>query len=165
MTSFIIDESQLQRLSPGARRELLHILDEDLSRVFAGDAGVDWTPDRDESYPLSLDEARALIRHMPQPGRETLRVFARNYDGQTGKADLNELLEITGHAGHTEVGEDISAITRSLRRITGNRDAWLVNWRTEDWIWNEHDNTYETGVYFISGPAVESLREALGMDK
>ncbi|MDH3689282.1 MAG: hypothetical protein OEU36_07355 [Gammaproteobacteria bacterium] len=163
MTSFTIDESQLERLSPDARRELLSILEEDFSKVLSDFAAVDWTPNRDESYPLTVDEARALIRHIPQSETETLRVFARNYDGEVGKADLKELLSANAHTDHRQLGDDISAITHSLRRITGNRDAWLINWRHEDWIWNEHDNTYEAGVYFISDPAVAALRKAFGM--
>lgn len=163
MTSFVVDESQLERLSPGARRELLQILEEDCSRIAAEFAEVDWTSDRDESYPLSVDEARALIRHIHQAERETLRVFARNYDGEIGKADLKELLDATGHTGYRPLGEDISSITQSLRRITGHRDAWLLNWRGEDWIWNEDGKTYDAGRYFISGTAAESLRTAFGI--
>ena len=129
MTSFIIDESHLNRLSPKARQEVLAVLRADLDELEASFLDSEWAPDRDTSYPLTVEDARVLIRGVAGAGEELLRVFALNYDGETGRASLQDLLEATGHTDYQHLGQDISTITQSLRSITGNSDAWLFNWR------------------------------------
>ena len=37
------------------------------------------------------------------------------------------------------------------------------NWHAKEWVWDEHENTYVRGRYFISGPAIESLRSAFSI--
>jgi hypothetical protein len=90
-------------------------------------------------------------------------VFARNFDGQIGHAGLEELLASGGYERYDDLGQEISRITRQLRGITQNGDAWLVNWRARDWHWDEASQTYTAGAFFISGAAVPSLREAFGI--
>lgn len=163
MISFVIDETHLRRLSTNARNELLRVLQADLDEVRTQFHGEDWAPDRDMSYPLSLEEAKALVRGITGAGRDILRVFATNADGDIGYAELDELLRTTGYTDYEDLGQDISTITQSMRSVTGNGDGWLFNWRPDDWDWDESSSTYKRGAYFISGPAVETLREAFGM--
>ncbi len=165
MVRFVIDEEHLRRLSAAARHELLQLLGADLARAQAEFPDLEWDPDGDVSYPLSLQDARILIRGMKGSARETLRVFCRNFDGDVGRADIGELSEATGHRTYAKLGEEINNITQRLQRLTEHKDAWLFNWHPEDWEWNEKKKKYEKGEYFISGPAVRALRRAFGMDK
>lgn len=163
MSGFYIDETQLQRLTPGARRELLDVLSADISDLKARFHDLSWDPEENVSFPLGEEEAIALLRSLDEPGRKVLRVFARNFDGQTGRAELNDLLAAGGYQRYDELGQEISQITRRLRGITQNNDAWIINWRSRDWHWDESTQSYTSGAFFISGPAIVALREALGI--
>lgn len=163
MINFGIDAELLRRLSPTARRELLQLLRQEVTRLYREVADLDWNPESDVSYPLSVDEARMLIRGLPEASRRMLRLFARHYDGQRGYAQLDELMEITGHDQYDQLGQEVSGITLALRSVTGHTDAWLLNWDPEDWAWDEESSTYSKGAYFISGTAVRALRQAFGM--
>ncbi len=163
MTGFYIDETHLQRLTPGARRELLDILSAEISELKAAYHDLSWDPEDNHSFPLNEEEAVALLRSLDEPGRKVLRVFARNFDGHEGRADLTDLLAAGDYHRYDELGQEISHITRRLRGITQNNDAWLINWRSRDWHWDEATQTYTSGAFFISGPAISALREALGI--
>jgi len=163
MVSFIIDDTHLRRLSPTARHELLKLLAADFSQLRTEFADRAWAPDKDMSYPLTPDEARVLIRGITDAGRKMLRVFARNFDGQIGRGEVQALMATTGHTDYEQLSQEVSGITQSLRSITGNYDAWLFNFRADDWVWDETSGTYAKGQYFISGPAILSLRQAFGI--
>lgn len=163
MTGFFIDETHLQRLTPGARRELLDILSAEISELKSAFRDLSWDPEENVSYPLSEDEAVALIRSLDEPGRKVLRVFARSFDGHTGRGELKDLLSAGEYHRYDELGQEISFITRQLKGISQNSDAWLINWRSRDWHWDEASQTYTSGAFFISGKAILSLREAFGI--
>lgn len=163
MTGFYIDETHLQKLTPGARRELLDILSAEISDLKTSFRDLSWDPEDNVSYPLSEDEAIALIRSLDEPGKKVLRVFARNFDGHVGRADLKDLLAVGDFQRYDDLGQEISRITRQLRGITQNADAWLINWRAKDWHWDEASQTYTSGAFFISGAAIHALREAFGI--
>lgn len=163
MTGFFIDESVLKRLTPGARRELLDILSAEISDIKARFHDLSWDPEDNVSFPLSDEEAVALVRSLDEPGRKILRVFARNFDGHAGHGELKDLLDAGGYSRYDELGQEISHITRRLRGITQNNDAWLINWRSRDWHWDESTQTYTSGAFFISGPSIAALREAFGI--
>jgi len=163
MFSFVIDEEVLRELSPTARRELLQVLRSRVQQLRADFAHVDWNPESNVSYPLTVDEARALVRDLPEAVGRLLRVFARHFDGEVGRGELDELMRVAGHDHYDQLGQDVAALTLTLRSITGHADAWLLNWNTQDWVWNEENGTYERGAYFISGPAIHSLRVASGV--
>lgn len=163
MTGFFIDETHLQRLTPGARRELLEILSEEISDLRTSFRDLSWDPEDNVSYPLSEDEAIALIRSLDDSGKKILRLFARNFDGHVGRADLKDLLAAGGYQRYDDLGQEISRITRQLRGITQNGDAWLINWRARDWHWDEASQTYTSGAFYIAGAAILALREAFGI--
>ncbi|HSS65548.1 MAG TPA: hypothetical protein VLS27_14030 [Gammaproteobacteria bacterium] len=163
MSGFFIDETHLQRLTPGARRELLDILSAEISDLKTSFRDLSWDPEDNVSYPLSEDEALALVRSLDESGRKVLRVFARNFDGQTGRGELQALLAAGGYQRYDDLGQEISQITRQLRGITQNSDAWLINWRARDWQWDEASQTYTAGAFYISGAAILALREAYGI--
>lgn len=160
MTSFLIDENHLRRLSPSARRELLEVLSDDLAALRADYEVQDWDPEGNESYPLTADEAAVLIRGMPEPAIKALQVFAGD---EQGRAELSQLLEATGYQWYQQLAEEFAWILLRLRTVTGDHDAWLLNWRTQDWVWDADSKTYSKGVYFISSEAINALRSAFGM--
>ncbi len=162
MISIVIDQAFLQALSHGARSEVLALLEKRIAELKKPLVEAQWRADRDESYPLSVEEAQKLIQSLPKPMQDGLRVFCRNFDGSVGRAGLAELMSATGFSDHADLSNATTAMTQSLRHITGNQDAWLLNWRSEDWEWNEAEQNYVKGEYFISGTAVESLKKAFG---
>lgn len=163
MTSFIIDESHLQQLSPEARSELLQILGAEIADLKSDFADTDWDPEGNKSYPLSTEEARVLIRGLEQPAKSLLRTFCLNYDGKVGVGDLEKMLHATGIKDYEALGQEISAVTQRMHGATGNQDAWIFNWHARDWEWDADRNTYIRGRYFISGPAINSLRGVFGI--
>jgi len=165
VVSFIIDESHLRQLSAGARNELLQIIGAELADLKIEFADREWDPEGNKSYPLSADEARVLIRGLGQPGKSLLRTFCVNYDGKEGSTDLEEMLHSAGIEGYEDLGHEVSAITQRMHSATGNSDAWLFNWHSGDWQWDDRKNTYVRGRYFISGPAIDALRSAFSIGR
>ena len=163
MVSFIIDESHLRQLSPKARSELLQIIGDELADLESELADRGWDPEGNKSYPLNADEALVLIRGLGQPAKGLLRIFCLNYDGKVGSGELEEMLHSTGVEGYEDLGHEVSAITQRMHGATGHPDAWLFNWHARDWQWDAEKNTYVQGRYFISGPAIDSLRTAFGI--
>ena len=54
----------------------------------------------------------------------------------------------------------MAELLQSLQQVTGNREAWLLNWRADDWEWSDEEERYVKGSYFISETAITALREA-----
>lgn len=163
MASFVIDETHLQRLTAGARRELLDLLAADVANVRGSFSHLDWDPDANVSYPLDEEEALALVRGVHDSARRLLRQLARSFDGNVGEASMEDLLAAGRYGNYDELSSDISHITLRLRGITQNNDAWLLNWRARDWTWDEETQSYTSGSYFISSPAILAMREAFGI--
>ncbi len=163
MTGFYIDESHLEQLSPGARRELLDLFIDEVSELRDRFKDVGWDPEANVSYPLSQEEAISLIRILNDRGRKILRVFARDFDGEAGHGELAALLEAVEGKSYDDLGEEMSKITKRARGIVQNNNAWLFNWRSKDWVWDDAHQTYSAGSFYISGPSMLALREALGV--
>lgn len=161
--SFIIDESHLRRLSAGTRNELLQVIGAELIELKEEFADREWDPESNVSYPLNAEEARVLVRGLDQAAKSLLRTFCLNYDGKVGSANLQEMLGAAGIEGYDELGHEVSVITQRMHSATENPDAWLFNWHARDWEWDEHKGTYVKGRYFISAPAIDSLRSAFGI--
>jgi hypothetical protein len=161
MALFIIDEDQLQQLSPAARRELMSVLESDFreTRKYYDDS--DWDPEGLDSYPLTIEEAKVLVNGMPEAACKALRVFVDNIDDDRGYANLAQLLDATGHSKVENINRQLAWILLRVRTATGNPDAWLVNWHMRDWIWSEDRQSYTDGKYFITEPALSALRGAL----
>ncbi len=163
MLKFVIDETHLLQLSTDARRELLQVLDAEFRALRREVAAEAWNPDGDISYPLTAEEARALVRSLAESERRLLRAFCRDTDDDVGRADLVVMLEAAGCTNYTELGEEVNRITQRLHGMTGDKDAWLFNWHAEDWEWDEQQENYLRGQYFISGPAIDALRQAFSI--
>ena len=157
MFRFILDETLLDRLSPASRREILDLVAGDISAARQSYIDHEWNPDGDESYPLSVEEARILVKGMPEHATAVIKTF----DGERGTASMTELLNSTGHTKLENIGKAISWIQLRVSTVTGDPEAWLVNWHAEDWIWDEEENRYSDGFYFIGAAAALALREAI----
>ena len=163
MVSFIIDESHLRQLSAEARSELLQIIGAELADLKSEFVDREWDPEGNKSYPLSVDEARLLIRGLGRPAKSLLRTFCLNYNGKVGSGELEDMLNSTGIEGYEDLGQEVSAVTQRMHGATGNPEAWLFNWHARDWQWDEGKNTYVRGRYFISAPAIDALRSAFSI--
>lgn len=161
MLRFVIDESHLRRLTPNARHELLTLLRGEMKDLNAHIQEQDWSPDYDRSYPLTVDEAATLLNSVTESCRAVLQVFADNYDGERGEATLAQLMAASGQDRHEDLAGEIATITQALRNVVGHHDAWIFNWRPEDWSWDEEKQAYVDGRYFMSATPARSLREAL----
>ena len=164
MALFIIDEDQLQKLSPAARRELMSVLESDFQETRKYYDDSDWDPEGVDSYPLSIEEAGVLVNGMPEPARKALTVFVENIDEGRGYANLAQLLDVTGHSKAENINRQLAWILLRVRSVTGNPDAWLVNWHMRDWTWSDDQQSYTDGKYFITEPALSALRDVLVED-
>lgn len=162
MIGIVIDEAFLRALSPETQDEVLALAEEQIAALRRPSAKTTWRADREESYPLSVEEARKLIDAQPEPMRHALRVFCSNYDGNIGRATLQELMSAAGFSDSHDLSEATTSLTQSLRHITGNHDAWLLNWHPQDWKWSEKKQRYIKGEYFISAKGIEPLKRAFG---
>lgn len=162
MIGIVIDEEFLRALSPEAQDEVLALAEEQISALRPASVHPRWRADREESYPLSVEEARKLIDAQPEPVRDALRVFCKNYDGHFGRATLQELMSVAGFSDANDLSRATTSLTQSLRHITGNHDAWLLNWHPGDWKWSEKKQRYTKGAYFISAQGIEPLKQAFG---
>lgn len=177
MVSLVISEEDFARLSPDTRRELLSFFGmEDRAAGEGGAkqaplpagqtvgqaAGQAWDPDGDTPYPLNPREAKELIRGLSPNSRAILKVFCQNSDGRIGRASLEELLAVSGHSDAQRLMKAIPGITRRLRTVTNNREAWLIDWFDEDWDWDDAAKVWNKGAYFIPAPAIQALCQAFG---
>jgi len=160
--SFVIDESHLRALTPSARHEFLRLMRRDLDSLKERLADIEWYADRGVSYPLSPDQAETLLQTQSRQVQKALHVFVSNSDGEKGIATLEQLVEATGYTDTEMLSRDFGSLTQSLRSVTGESQAWLINWDPGSWEWSESEQRYTSGEYYINGPAVFSLRQAFG---
>jgi len=164
MALFIIDEDQLQQLSPATRRELMCVLEYGFQETRKYYDDSDWDPEGLDSYPLTIEEAGLLVNGMPEPARNALKVFVDNIEDDRGYANLAQLLDATGHSKVENINRQLAWILLRVRTVTGNPDAWLVNWHMRDWTWSEDQQAYLDGKYFVTEPAISALRDVLVED-
>jgi hypothetical protein len=106
-------------------------------------------------------EARILLAGLPENATNVVKSFIDNFDGERGTATIKQLLTATGHSKAENVGKLVAWLQLRVRAATGDPDAWLVNWRAEDWIWDEQENHYTDGIYYIDSDAALAIKEAL----
>ncbi|MGI9335368.1 MAG: hypothetical protein ACR2RL_19650 [Gammaproteobacteria bacterium] len=164
MHSFTIDDDLLNKLSPATRKELLAVMAQDLASIRAKYADLDWDPEGTMSYPLTVEEARHLINGMPEPARNALRVFTEHCEGDRGEATIEQLLSATGHSKAENVTKQLAWILLRVRTVTGDQNAWLLNWHAKDWEMDRAQSHYIKGKYFISGHAMTSLLDAFALE-
>lgn len=168
MAGIVIHEQDLARLSQPTRRELLALVAGELPKTALtsedeAERPVDWKDEDDLPYPLGLRDAKDLVRGLSDASRNILRVFCRNVDGAVGYATAEELMAVSGHDDPQRLGKAMSGITRRLRSVTGQRDAWIIDWLDEDRVWDPERGAHVIQRYIIEGPSLRSLCQAFGM--
>ena len=161
MPGIVVDVRDLERLSTGARRELLGLLGLRGQLASETDSESGWNSDGDDPYPLTLREAKALVQGLSENSCGMLRLFCKNSDGNVGRVSTKELLDATGHADAQHLQKAIAGITRRLRTVTGQREAWLLDWENE---WDEERRAYFRSEYFITSPSIRTLGQVLGSE-
>lgn len=173
MPGFVLFEQDFARLSPETKKELFALFG--MEGRFAENATADilepaqpsaptWDANGGTAYPLSLGEAKELIRGLSETSRKMLRVFCQNSDSEVGRATLEELLRASGHVDAEHLRKAIPGITRRLRTITRHPQAWIFDWRDEDWEWDAVKKTWARGAYHIPQPAIRVLCQAFGTE-
>ena len=160
MIHYVIDETHLQKLSISARRELLKMLENEMSDMRERAEACEWRSDRDLSFPLTLEQALQLIQGEPEHMQRALYVFVEHITNEVGRASLDQLMKAAAYPEQEQLSQDFASLTKRMKAISGDDTAWLLNWRAEDWNWNAKEKRYDAGEYFISGPAIHSLRVA-----
>ena len=64
-----------------------------------------------------------MLAGLSEDATNVIKLFIDNFDGQRGTATIKQRLA-----------------------ATGDPDAWLVNWRAEDWVWGEQESHYTDGI-------------------
>ena len=154
----LIDQSDLKRMSPSTRGELLRILQGDAGAAAPpspGAKGFRWrTP-----YDLTPELARKLLRGIGAEATKRLELFAR----KGGRVTMRELLAacrdedlhaLTAFEGH---------VTRKLRRLVGddNNIVSLIMWDYDAETWDAAHKNLVDGVYYVSEATTRALRQVL----
>lgn len=172
MAGIVISENDFARLSAPTQQELLGLLQSGVDSAADQDAledtmprpPVTWDPEGEEAFPLAPREAKELLRGIAPQSKAILRSFCENLRNGTGWATIEELMTASGHDSPQGLMKAMPAITRRLRTVTGNKEAWIFDWYDEDWEWDRDRKTWAKGLYFIPSPAILSLRQAFGME-
>ena len=160
MVGIVISDSDFGRLSPSTQQELLTLL-----QGGEGFGALDQDMlEGEEAFPLAPREAKELLRGIAPQSKAILRQFCENVRNGTGWATIDELMTASGHDSPAGLMKAMPAITRRLRTVTGNKEAWIFDWYDEDWEWDRDRRTWAKGLYFIPSPAIQSLRQAFGME-
>ena len=69
-------------------------------------------------------------------------------------------MEAAAYPDQEQLSKEFASLTKRIKAISGDDTAWLLNWRAEDWHWNDKERRYDGGEYFISGPALQALSSA-----
>ena len=108
-----------------------------------------------KSYPITVEQAKQLIREIDKKSADFLRTIAHN-DGEATFKSMCEIFDIERWAEYS--GSYGKGITRALRHMTDNSSASLIWWNDDEWVADEDPN----GSVYIDGQALRSLQAAFG---
>lgn len=156
----IIDQSDLQRLSPSTRAELAALMQrsEDSAKTSARNKkGFRWRA----PYDLTPELTKKLMRGLGAESKERLRLFA----DKGGRVSMRELLAVTGDEDWRALTPFEGAITRKLRRLVGdeNKMVSLIMWDYGAEKWDPEHKTLVDGVYYVSDKTASSLQSYFGL--
>jgi hypothetical protein len=124
------------------------------------DSGAQLSPSR--STPASRDQMEELLRRVDPRSAQLLRSIAASKGGSISWVRMRQIFGIRSKSNWAAYsGSHGKGITRALRNILNNRSARLIWWNDNDWDSNDWDSA-KCAVY-IDGPALVSLRAALGL--
>jgi len=123
MSGIFLSLSDLQKLSAGARSEVLALIAEGVDEDVFEENGEGPTD-------LSSLQAEKLVRGLSSKSRSVLKAILENSDSSNGFwcEDLASELEVDV-ADLTGVW---SGLTRRIRTVSGSSDAYLISWAWDD---------------------------------
>lgn len=156
----ILDHSDLQRLSPSTRTELLALVQRGEApprSQIRNKKGFRWRA----PYDLTPDLAKKLMRGVSADSKKRMRLFADN----GGRVAMHDLLAVTGDKDWRALTPFEGGITRKLRRLVGDEDkiVSLIMWDYGAEKWDPDHKTLLDGVYYVSDKTAASLRTYFGM--
>ena len=152
----LIDQSDLKRMSPSTRGELLRILQGDAGAAAPpspGAKGFRWrTP-----YDLTPELTRKLLRGIGAEATKRLELFAR----KGGRVTMRELLAVCRDEDLHALTAFEGHVTRKLRRLVGdeNNIASLIMWDYDAETWDAAHKNLVDGVYYMSEATTRALRK------
>lgn len=123
MSGIFLSLADLQKLSSGARSEVMAVITEGIDE--------DIFEENDEGpTDLSSLQAEKLVRGLSSKSRSVLKVILENSDSSNGFwcEELASELEVDV----TELTGVWSGLTRRIRTVTGSPDAYLISWAWDD---------------------------------
>lgn len=114
------------------------------------------------STPINPEQARELIQKVDKATVEVIRQALVNEKDGVAVIDWSVAKNITGVTNWTQFARGrLGGLHRSLSSIVGQPKSALI-WEGEGWVEDE-EGDYSSGTLAIDGPAVRSLKIALGL--
>ena len=146
----VLSETDFKKLSAQAQTEILNLQRGNDNGYINGGADSDFG-----AYDLTPALARQFLNGVSDVTRKFVKVFAEN----RGRAKPDQMLKATGRSKYTELTGITSGITRRLRKISGVREAYLLDWDYE----GEEAGTWD-GEWIVTETTYESLKKYFGID-
>lgn len=123
MSGIFLSLFDLQKLSAGARSEVLALITEGVGENIFEENGEGPTD-------LSSLQAEKLVRGLSNKSRSVLKAILENSDSSNGIwcEDLASELELDV----TDLTGVWSGLTRRIRTVSGSSDAYLISWAWDD---------------------------------
>lgn len=123
MSGIFLSLADLQKLSSGARSEVMAVITEGIDENIFEENGEGPTD-------LSSLQAEKLVRGLSSKSRSVLKAILENSDSSNGFwcEELASELEVDV----TELTGVWSGLTRRIRTVTGSPDAYLISWAWDD---------------------------------
>lgn len=114
------------------------------------------------STPITSEQARELIQKVDKATVEVIRQALMNEKDGVAIIDWSVAKKITGVKNWVQFARGrLGGLHRSLSSIIGQPKSTLI-WEGEGWVEDEQGD-YSSGTLAIDGPAVRSLKAALGI--
>jgi hypothetical protein len=160
----VLEHSDLNRLSPDARREVLALLTAGETAappapetgVAKPNGGLKWR----SPFDLGEEQARQLVQGLSASQKKRLALFA----SRTGRVRMKDIMAVGGDADLRTANNFTKQMTRRLRHLINDpeRKAQLIQWDFDSTKWDASKTTIVDGVYYVSPATAQSLRRVLG---
>ena len=156
----VIEQADFQLLSQATQKELLE--------KFAGRNVVVVRPETKpgkllwrKPMDLTPDLAARILHGLSDPHRARLKLFAK----KGGRVTQKELLAATKDTEMRVLSHFQAVLSRRLRRLISDpeKKVHLIGWDFESTIWNKDRTNIVNGVYYVTDPTVETLRDYFGI--
>lgn len=155
MNGIFMNIETLERLSSSTRQELC-------SAIFGP---VEMSPSGAEPEPISSPLEGPTDLSPQQVKRFMAGVSHKTRNGlsfivkQGGRVKMSALVEELNASNWGELRGFHAGITKRTRTITGDKEAYLLEWDEDQAVYAVDDVTYEDGEYFMSKTTLTSFRK------